>query len=148
MKLFYTNKPVDKNDFDRDVQFANPDYFERVNSQAKEVAVLGDYPNIVKAYKDVDIKVQVIEPEKKKKAPAKKKEAPKKAAAKKQTEKKAAAKTPEKTSFENSDVIALHIQEGAYENLEAVTVEAINEALDIETSAEEIADAWSKANPE
>lgn len=138
MKLFYTNKPVDKNDFDRDVQFANPDYFERVNSQAKEVAVLGDYPNIVKAYKDVDIKVQVIEPEKKKKAPAKKKAAAKK---------KAPAKAPENT-FENSDVIALHIQEGAYENLEAVTVEAINEALDIETSAEEIADAWSKANPE
>lgn len=132
MKLFYTNKPVDKDDFDRDVQFANPDYFERVNSQAKEVAVLGDYPNIVKAYKDVDIKVKVIEPEKKnKKAPAK----------------KAPAKKDENT-FENSDVIALHIQEGAYENLEAVTVEVVNEALNIETSAEEIADAWSKANPE
>ena len=61
MKILYSNKPVDTDDFDKDVSFANPDYFEAPNTNADEVAIIGDYPDIVQAYKDLKIDVKVLD---------------------------------------------------------------------------------------
>ena len=60
MKILYTTGQINKDDFDRDFIFANPDYFGEPKSNVSEVGIIGDYPNIVEAYEGLGIKVEVV----------------------------------------------------------------------------------------
>lgn len=61
MKIIYAEKSTGINE---DASFQNPKYFERADEQASSVVIYGDYPEIVAAYKDIGIDVEVREVEK------------------------------------------------------------------------------------
>lgn len=58
MKIIYAEKSTGIHE---DASFQNPKYFERADKQAKSVVIYGDYPEIVMAYKDIGIDVEVRE---------------------------------------------------------------------------------------
>ena len=56
MEFVYSNQ---KADFDPNKRYRNPDLFRNVERGVTKVTVVGDYPEIVDAYKAVEIDVEV-----------------------------------------------------------------------------------------
>lgn len=56
MELVYSNQ---KGDFDPSKRYRNPDLFRNVERGVTKVTVVGDYPEIVEAYKALDVDVEV-----------------------------------------------------------------------------------------
>lgn len=54
MHLVYTTRT---SGFDRDKSYRNPRFFEKIE-KAEKVTIEGDYPAIVKAYKDAEIDIE------------------------------------------------------------------------------------------
>lgn len=56
MELVYSNQ---KTDFDPNKRYRNPDLFRNVERGVTKVTVVGDYPEIVEAYKALEVDVDV-----------------------------------------------------------------------------------------
>ncbi|MEE4341468.1 CTP synthase [Pseudomonas alliivorans] len=56
MELVYSNQ---RGDFDPNKRYRNPDLFRNVERGVTKVTVVGDYPEIVDAYKAVEIDVEI-----------------------------------------------------------------------------------------
>ena len=56
MELVYSNQ---KADFDPNKRYRNPDLFRNVERGVTKVTVVGDYPEIVEAYKALEVAVEV-----------------------------------------------------------------------------------------
>ncbi|PHN28964.1 CTP synthase [Pseudomonas sp. ICMP 561] len=56
MELVYSNQ---RGDFDPNKRYRNPDLFRNVERGVTKVTVVGDYPEIVDAYKALEIDVEV-----------------------------------------------------------------------------------------
>jgi hypothetical protein len=56
MELVYSNQ---RGDFDPNKRYRNPDLFRNVERGVTKVTVVGDYPEIVEAYKAIEIDVDV-----------------------------------------------------------------------------------------
>jgi hypothetical protein len=56
MELVYSNQ---RGDFDPNKRYRNPDLFRNVERGVTKVTVIGDYPEIVDAYKALEVEVDV-----------------------------------------------------------------------------------------
>lgn len=56
MELVYSNQ---RGEFDTNKRYRNPDLFRNVERGVTKVTVVGDYPEIVEAYKALEVEVEV-----------------------------------------------------------------------------------------
>ncbi|MGC5702971.1 hypothetical protein J4P02_22450 [Pseudomonas sp. NFXW11] len=58
MELTYSAQTTD---FDPDKRYRNPQYFDRPEAGVTKIVVVGQWPNVVDAYKALDVEVDIVE---------------------------------------------------------------------------------------
>ncbi|MCU1752153.1 hypothetical protein [Pseudomonas sp. 6D_7.1_Bac1] len=58
MELTYS---AQKTDFDPDKRYRNPEYFERPEAGATKVTVVGDWPDVVEAYRAAKVDLEIVD---------------------------------------------------------------------------------------